>query len=246
MINDSNPFLKEEISLNYNAFYTTEYGKACDKIEKETILQSIETLPRGTLLDIGCGTGHWSQFFHELGYTVTGIDISEAMLTQAKARKIKGIKWIQCDALSFRSDQLYDSAAFITSLEFMQNPQSILKNICMSIKKDGYLIIGVLNDNSALGKKRKNENSIYSQARFFSKSSLENMFSVIGKGKIIPCVFFSPEDVIEKRDIDIIERKGREEKTDSGVFFAGIFHLGDIQTYGMKLRVEESDMEKAV
>lgn len=38
------------------------------------------------LLDIGCGTGSLSLLFHEAGYKVTGIDLSEDMLSVAQER----------------------------------------------------------------------------------------------------------------------------------------------------------------
>jgi SAM-dependent methyltransferase len=37
-------------------------------------------------LDFGCGTGRSSRFLKQLGFTVTGVDISEAMLVQARRR----------------------------------------------------------------------------------------------------------------------------------------------------------------
>jgi 2-polyprenyl-3-methyl-5-hydroxy-6-metoxy-1,4-benzoquinol methylase len=40
----------------------------------------------GTLLDIGCGTGSLSLILAELGYTVSGIDWSPAMLERAQAK----------------------------------------------------------------------------------------------------------------------------------------------------------------
>lgn len=46
------------------------------------------SLPTGplNLLDIGCGTGSLSLVLAELGYTVTGIDLSPEMIAHAKAK----------------------------------------------------------------------------------------------------------------------------------------------------------------
>lgn len=40
---------------------------------------------RDTALDFGCGTGRSSRFLRDLGFHVTGVDISEAMLALARA-----------------------------------------------------------------------------------------------------------------------------------------------------------------
>lgn len=40
---------------------------------------------RGRLLDIACGTGRHAAAFLELGWSVTGVDISDALLEQARA-----------------------------------------------------------------------------------------------------------------------------------------------------------------
>jgi SAM-dependent methyltransferase len=41
-------------------------------------------------LDFGCGTGRSTRFLRELGFEVTGVDLSELMLAQARARDPHG------------------------------------------------------------------------------------------------------------------------------------------------------------
>ena len=43
-------------------------------------------MPRGKLLDVGCGTGRFLASMPTMGYELTGIDISAGMLEEARER----------------------------------------------------------------------------------------------------------------------------------------------------------------
>ena len=51
----------------------------------------------GALLDLGCGTGAYAAGLAELGWKVTGVDVSEDMLRRARER---GVKVVRADATS--------------------------------------------------------------------------------------------------------------------------------------------------
>jgi SAM-dependent methyltransferase len=52
------------------------------------ILQILKhnNIPKGLIVDLGCGSGISAQVLHQAGYQVLGIDISEAMIAIAKTR----------------------------------------------------------------------------------------------------------------------------------------------------------------
>ncbi|QSX08491.1 class I SAM-dependent methyltransferase [Alkalibacter rhizosphaerae] len=55
---------------------------------------------RKNLLEVGCGTGNITMEMHDLGYEVTGLDISEEMLVEADNKAFAAgadIQWIQGD-----------------------------------------------------------------------------------------------------------------------------------------------------
>src|ERR1700751_5714522 len=49
----------------------------------------------GRLVDVGCGTGAYAAALAELGWTVTGVDVSEDMLRRARE---KGVETGRADA----------------------------------------------------------------------------------------------------------------------------------------------------
>ncbi|WP_306591626.1 class I SAM-dependent methyltransferase [Geothrix sp. 21YS21S-4] len=47
-------------------------------------------MPNGRALDFGCGAGRSTRFLQRLGFAVEGVDISEAMLAEARSRDPEG------------------------------------------------------------------------------------------------------------------------------------------------------------
>lgn len=65
-----------------------------------------------TILDVGCGTGGHALLLAEKGYIVTGVDISENMLSIAKdkSKKMKvDVDFFQADACDFNLNNKFDA-----------------------------------------------------------------------------------------------------------------------------------------
>jgi len=93
------------------------------------------------ILDLGCGTGISSTIFFDHHYNVTGVDISPGMIKQAQKRPFKNLV---CQSLetefSFKKDE-FDAVVMLGVLEFIEDPEHLLKNICDLLKDRG--LIGV-------------------------------------------------------------------------------------------------------
>ena len=57
------------------------------KVEEPVVKSILKKLPPGKAFDAACGTGRYSAFLHSLGHEGTGVDLSSAMLQQAKIRE---------------------------------------------------------------------------------------------------------------------------------------------------------------
>ncbi|HUA53741.1 MAG TPA: class I SAM-dependent methyltransferase [Candidatus Sulfotelmatobacter sp.] len=65
------------------------------------------------LLDLGCGTGRHAVTFADLGYAVTGVDRSEAMLARARERAVASrvatkLRFDQADIADYRAGRTFD------------------------------------------------------------------------------------------------------------------------------------------
>jgi 2-polyprenyl-3-methyl-5-hydroxy-6-metoxy-1,4-benzoquinol methylase len=62
-------------------------GRVFNGLEKGTIRRAFHDVPRHkTVVDVPCGTGRLAETLLEMGFVVTGVDISSAMLDVAKRR----------------------------------------------------------------------------------------------------------------------------------------------------------------
>lgn len=149
------------------------------------------------LLEVGCGTGHWSQYFADKGFDVTGIDISEAMLRVARKKSIAnvGFQLANAENLPFADNQ-FDVAAAITALEFTAHPKRVLSEMARCVKtRGGTLIVGALNALSPYNQQRKKrQSSVYASASLFSPRQLEDLLSQFGNVRILTAGFVPTTD----------------------------------------------------
>jgi len=76
-----------KLADSYDSWYNSSVGQMYDRLEKKAFDSLLGNYNNGKqLLEIGCGTGHWSRFFSEKGFEVTGIDISEKMINTANKK----------------------------------------------------------------------------------------------------------------------------------------------------------------
>jgi 2-polyprenyl-3-methyl-5-hydroxy-6-metoxy-1,4-benzoquinol methylase len=143
----------EELFENYGAKYDNESFTAgtvgeCDFIEKE-----IEFNKSTRILDIGCGTGRHSIELSKRGYTVTGIDLSESQLKQARlkaSRQDVEIDFQKQDARNLDFSEEFELVIMLCEgafplMETDEMNYQILQNAANALKQGGKLIFTTLN-----------------------------------------------------------------------------------------------------
>ena len=174
-----NAFEDEQLAKRYENYYETKY-KRTDLLEKELLTELFAKLPISkTVLEIGCGTGHFTNWMQsKLKLQAIGLDSSKPMITEAKHTASQTVLIQGHGEKLPLITKAVDIAAFITSLEFMTKPTEALKEAAR-VAKAG-LILGLINKASpdALRKTFKakiQQNSIYSQAKFYSISDIKKL-----------------------------------------------------------------------
>lgn len=174
-----NKFLIPEIANKYDDYYQSILGKEIDHIEQNIISTLIKDIPRSEMLELGCGTGHWSNYFTQQGFRVTGIDTSDAMLQVARYKNIDAeFKLGNAENIPFENES-FDIISSITMLEFVDNQDNVIQEIRRVLRKGGWLILGSLNTNSCIGKNKEND-EVFKNAIFFTIDDLKLLLKKIG------------------------------------------------------------------
>jgi ubiquinone/menaquinone biosynthesis C-methylase UbiE len=183
------------LANKYDKWYESAKGRIYDRLEKKAISRYLPPSTEGKkLLEVGCGTGHWSQFFSEYGFEVTGVDVSERMVDIAKSKNISNASFQVADGHSLPfADDTFNVTAAITTLEFVHDAKTVVREMVRCThKREGLLIIGVLNALARLNRERQQDpESPYVNARLFSPSQLKQFLEPFGKF-VIDTVGFVP------------------------------------------------------
>ncbi len=186
----------DAIAPYYDAWYDDPVGKAYDIQEKNAMAKLLpQASPGKTLLEVGSGTGHWSAWFTERGYRVTGIDLSPEMTKRAQSRGIPGSRFMVGDFLETPIDESFDVVAAVTSLEFIPDYKAAIEKMRSLVRPGGALIVGVLNRRSWLGLTRKIKGAkdpVFSSAHFFTTGEVRKLLGPYGKPRIIGSTFALP------------------------------------------------------
>jgi S-adenosylmethionine-dependent methyltransferase len=124
------------------------WGKLLYSISRSNIEHNLGN-HKYNILDVGGGNGFNSIYFAKQGHSVTLLDYSPTMLSEAKqAAKREGlfekITFCQADVNEIHNlfqEQRFDLIICHLMIEFVQEPMKVLKNICTLLAPNGLLSV---------------------------------------------------------------------------------------------------------
>ncbi len=171
----------------YENWFRSDVGRSVFALQKDLLLRVWDPPSPQRVLEVGCGSGIFLEWFDSLGHMVTGIDPSGTGLELAR-RRLSGRVGLDrgfAEDLPY-SDNEFDTVALITSLEFVEDPAKALREAFRVARHT--VLLGVLNRYS-IGRavnfiERLWRESLYSQARSFSIFQLKKMSARILHGQV--------------------------------------------------------------
>jgi len=147
----------------YEAWYETARGSWIAGREFGLMMRLLAPPAGSTLLDVGCGTGHFSRRFAAAGLRVAGLDPDPAMLEYARSLG-GGVDYLRGTATALPlPDGTYDFVTAVTSLCFIAETPDALREMWRVARRA--VLLGLLNRRSLLYR-QKHGRGAYRGARW--------------------------------------------------------------------------------
>lgn len=160
----------------YDAWYDTPRGRWIGDVEWTLLRSALELRPGDSLLDVGCGTGHFTRRAAADGARVVGLDIDEGALEFARRRSPETVQFLPGDAtcLPF-DDRSFDEVMSVTALCFVPKWQKAVAEI-VRVSRHRFAL-GLLNRNSLLWlqKGRAGGSGAYRGAHWHTAAEIASM-----------------------------------------------------------------------
>lgn len=163
---------------------------------------------KGTILDVGCGTGYpVASYLDSRGFHVTGIDISEKMIDYANQLKLDNSNFLMADILEYRPETTYNAVIAMDSLWHIPLDKQIevYSIISSLLTTDGYFLF-------THGKGREKvitKNKMYGEDMYFSSLEIIELQKALLKNnlKIIHSIEDYDEETTGQRELIVVAQK---------------------------------------
>jgi ubiquinone/menaquinone biosynthesis C-methylase UbiE len=159
----------------YERWFASRFGTRADRIEHQILGHLLSGLGGvRSLLDVGCGSGHFASLWAANGLAAVGLDRDADMLAFAHSHR-PGFPVVRGDALALPvPDRGMDVVAMVTVLEFLDDPEQGLREAARVARRA--LLLGVLNSASPVAwARRLRRAQAYRQARFYAPWGLRHL-----------------------------------------------------------------------
>ena len=186
----------DDFAEKYDGWFETPLGSYVAAQEKRLILDLAAPVQGEKMIDVGIGTGFFTIDFLKRGLDITGIDISEEMMSVAGKKGFKNLSLGDACHIPY-PDETFTLVLSITALEFIKEPEQAVFEMMRVCKKGGRIVVGTLGANSLWALKRNREvknnpDSVFKDVHFYTFSELKELALRFGKKVSVNGAVFAP------------------------------------------------------
>ena len=199
----------EQVADAYEEKRFSGGGRLIDRREKQAVLDGVAPIDEQRILELACGTGRFSVMLAERGADITGLDISPAMLSQARRKSRASsvrdhIEFLRGDAgrLPF-PDDTFDTVFAVRFFHLADTPAQFLSE--MQRVARNRVFFDTFNARSA--------RSVYNWllpmgSRLYTAREVHRLLDGAGLSEVAEAVLydrgvpFGPADAVETREVD--------------------------------------------
>jgi SAM-dependent methyltransferase len=129
---------KEYASGNWDHFFSF------DELPRQLVLGGAirHYHPRGSVLDLGCGSGRLAEICQTYGFTrYLGADISSEGIAKARALGLPGVEFIEADFETWGPKEKFDAISFNECIGYALDPGATLAAFLPSLTPGGHFFI---------------------------------------------------------------------------------------------------------
>lgn len=134
-------------SYYHQLYFKRDEAEAAAFINK--LIEHLTPQPGADMLDVACGKGRHSILLADQGFAVTGIDLSEDSIMEAKQHEKKNLEFFVHDMrLPFRINYFDYAFNFFTSFGYFKTRRehdNAIRTIAQSLKPGGTFVLDYLN-----------------------------------------------------------------------------------------------------
>jgi 2-polyprenyl-3-methyl-5-hydroxy-6-metoxy-1,4-benzoquinol methylase len=141
------------------------------------LISRLQIDKNSSILDLACGRGRYSLYLSNIGYEVTGIDISKENISEAKKNESDKLNYILHDMRQPLNQKFDLILNLFTSFGYYQEDKdniSVIRSIKSNLKPNGLAVIDFLNINYVLNNLVEKEEKIINNTEFMIKRYLED------------------------------------------------------------------------
>jgi len=206
----------------YDSWFMTPVGALVKKYETDLLLELLDPHKNECILDVGCGTGLFTQDILLSGARIAGLDISFPMLLQA-AKKAAEQPFTpvagDMTCLPF-PDERFDKVYSMTALEFVADETQAVDELNRVARRGATIVLTTLNSLSPWAERRKKKaqqgHSLFQSMTFRSPQELLRLTPPDSLVKT--AIHFQKND--SPAEIPKIEEQGMKQEKDTGAFVA--------------------------